>query len=186
MDRMSWHHMIEKKSSDPGTHSKVPQPLWGPPKDPSWSFSKSLLLRCSAVPWCVCCPSMRCMPLKPASLQERSWGSGLEASSFSSHLPLRLLLSPSGWCSCFWIPAGLFYSSLTAWASIRPGWWALIYPSWNAPLLVSRWDNGVPITFRQLWGAGLDHLTACSSDSSLRLHQCCVGGARDLSWTITI
>lgn len=45
---------------------------------------------------------------------------------------------------------------------IHTGWWALIYPSWNSPLLVSQWDTGVPITFRQLWVAGLDHLTACS------------------------
>ena len=68
MNPTSWHHMIQKKISDPRTHSKVPQLR-------RQSFNEPLLLRCSAAPWRVHCPSVPCMPLKPASLQECSWWS---------------------------------------------------------------------------------------------------------------
>lgn len=56
---------------------KKPQTLEPTPKFPNrrQSFKEPLLLGCSAAPWRVRCPSVPCMPLKPASLQERSWWS---------------------------------------------------------------------------------------------------------------
>lgn len=107
------------------------------------------------------CPSVPCMPLKTASLQERSWW--------------------SVWRHRLFFPPSPTLASVTLWLILlllNPSWFILLFPhlvrhpywamSSDLPILefpitclpMGHW--GIAITFRQLWDAGLDHLTACS------------------------
>lgn len=165
MNPTSWHQMIQKKISDPRTHSKVPQLR-------RQSFNEPLLLRCSAahdvctVPPCRACHSNL--------LHFRSVPGGLSGGIVFFFPPSPTLASVTLWLTELLLNPSWFILVLPHHVGIHTGRWALIYPSWNSPLLVSQWDTGVPITFKQLWDAGPDISLQCSLVSSLRLHQRCV------------